>query len=167
MIIFFNNWLQKCQLCIDLQFSCSVMSDSVTPWTEASGASLSITNSWSLFKLMFMESVMPPNHLIICCSLHLLSSLFPSIRVWLIQWVSSSHQVAKVLEIQLQHQSIQWIFKIYFFYDWLVWSPCSPRESQELSPTPQFKSINSSAFSLLYGSTLTSIHDYWRNHSFA
>ena len=48
----------------------------------------------------------------------------------------------------------------------MVWSPCSPRDSQESSPTPQFKSINSSAFSLLYGPTLTSIHDYWKNHSF-
>ena len=44
--------------------------------------------------------------------------------------------------------------------------PCSPRESQESSPTPQFKSINSSALSFLYGPILTSIHDYWKNHSF-
>ena len=50
--------------------------------------------------------------------------------------------------------------------DWLVWSPCSPRDSQESSLTPQFKSINSSALSLFHGPTLTSIHDYWRNHSF-
>ena len=48
----------------------------------------------------------------------------------------------------------------------LVWSPCSPRDSQESSPTPQFKSINPSALSLSYGPTLTSIHDYWKNHSF-
>ena len=48
----------------------------------------------------------------------------------------------------------------------LVWSPCSSRDSQESSPTPQFKSINSLALSLLYGPTLTSIHDYWKNHSF-
>ena len=50
--------------------------------------------------------------------------------------------------------------------DWLVGSPCSPRDSQESSPTPQFKSINCSAFSLLYGPTLTSIHDFWKNYSF-
>ena len=49
---------------------------------------------------------------------------------------------------------------------WIVWSPCSPRDSQESSPTPQFKSINSLALSILYGPTLTSIHDYWKNHSF-
>ena len=48
---------------------------------------------------------------------------------------------------------------------WLVGSPCSPRDSQESSPTPQFKSINSSALSFPYSPTLTSIHDYWKNHS--
>ena len=77
----------------------------------------------------------------------------------LFKWVTSSHQVAKVLELQLQHQSFQWIFRTDFPWDWLVWSPCSPRDSQESSPTPQFKCIDSSALSLLYGPTLTSIHD--------
>ena len=57
------------------------------------------------------------------------------------QWVSSSHQVAKVLEFQLQHQSFQGIFRTDFPQDGLVWS-CSPRDSQESSSTPQFKSIN-------------------------
>ena len=84
----------------------------------------------------------------------------------LFQWVSSSHQVAKVLEFQLQHWSFQWIFRTDFLEDWLVWSPCSPRDSQESSPTPQLNSINSSALSLLYGPILTSIQDYWKNHSF-
>ena len=56
----------------------------------------------------------------------------------LVQWVSSLHQVAKVLE--LQHQSFQWIFRTDFLKNWLVGSPCSPRDSQESSPTPQFKS---------------------------
>ena len=49
--------------------------------------------------------------------------------------------------------------------DGLVGSPCSPRDSQESSPTPQFKSINSSALSFLHSPTLTSIHDHWKNHS--
>ena len=84
----------------------------------------------------------------------------------LFQWVSSSHQVAKVLELQLQNQSFQWIFRVDFLYDWVVWFPCSPRNSQDSSPTPQFESINSSVLNLLYGPTLTSIHDYWKNHSF-
>ena len=83
----------------------------------------------------------------------------------LFQWVNSSHQVAKVLELQLQHQFFQWVFRVGFLEDWLVWSPCSPRDSQKSSPAPQFKSINSSALSLLYGPTLTSVHDYWKNHS--
>ena len=48
---------------------------------------------------------------------------------------------------------------------WMVGSPCSPRDSQESSPTPQFKSINSSALSFLHSPTLTSIHDHWKNHS--
>ena len=82
------------------------------------------------------------------------------------QWVSSSHQVAKALELQLQHQSFQWIFRTDLLQNGLVGSPCSPRDSQESSPTPHFKSINSSALSFLYSATLTSIHDYWKNHSF-
>ena len=84
----------------------------------------------------------------------------------LFKWVSSSHQVAKVLEFQLQHQSFQWTFRTDFLEDGLVRSPCSSRDSQESSPTPQFKSISSSALSFLYNPTLTSIHDYWKNHSF-
>ena len=76
----------------------------------------------------------------------------------LFKWVSSSHQVAKVLEFQLQHQFFQWIFRTDFLSDWLVESPCSPRDSQESSPTPQFKSINL-VLSFLYSPTLISIHD--------
>ena len=78
----------------------------------------------------------------------------------------SSHQVAKVLEFQLLYQSFQWIFRTDFLQNGLVGSPCSPRDSLESSPTPQFKSINSSVLSFPYSSTLTSIHDYWKNHSF-
>ena len=81
----------------------------------------------------------------------------------LFQWVSSSHQVAQVLEFQLQHQSFQWIFRTDFLYDGLVRSPCNPGYSQESFPTPQFKRINSSVLSFLYSPTLTSIHDYWKN----
>ena len=76
----------------------------VTPWTAACQASLSITNSQSPPKPISIESVMTFKHLILCCPLLLLTSIFPSIR----EWVSSSHEVAKVLELQLQHQSFQW-----------------------------------------------------------
>ena len=77
-----------------------------------------------------------------------------------------SNQVANILEFQFQHQSFQWTFRTHFLWDGLAGSPCSPRDSQESSPTPQFKSINSSALSFPYSPTLTSIHDHWKNHSF-
>ena len=84
----------------------------------------------------------------------------------LFQWVSSSHQVAKILELQLQHQSFQRIFRTDFLYNKQVLSPCSPRNSQVSSPAPQFKSIHFSVLSLLYDPTLTSILDCWKKHSF-
>ena len=68
----------------------------VIPWNAAPQASLSITNSWNLVRLMSIELVMPSNHLILCCPLFLLPSIFSSIRIFF-QWVGSSHQVAKVL----------------------------------------------------------------------
>ena len=81
------------------------------------------------------------------------------------QWVSSSHEVAKVLEFQLQHHSFQRNPRADLLQNGLVGSPCSPRDSQESSPTPQVKSINSSALRFLHTPTLTSIHDHWKNHS--
>ena len=78
----------------------------VTPGTATCQASLSITDSWILFKLMSIESVMPSNHLILCYPLLFLPSIFPNIRVFSSESVNSSHQV-KVLEFQLQHQSFQ------------------------------------------------------------
>ena len=74
---------------------------------------------------------------------HPLSSPSPptfnlSLHQGLFKWVSSSRQVAKVLGFQFQHQSFQWIFRTDFLSDGLVGSPCSPRHSQESSPTPQF-----------------------------
>ena len=70
------------------------------------------------------------------------------------QWVSSSPPVAEVLQFQLQHQSIQWIVRVDFLWDGLVGSPCGPRDSQESSSTPQFKSINSLVLNCLYSPTL-------------
>ena len=85
-----------------------------------------------------------------------LSSPFPppfnlSLHQGTFNWVSSSHQVDKVLEFQLHHQSLQIILMTDFLYNGLVWSLCSSRDSQEFSSTPQFKSINSqhSAFFLV------------------
>ena len=95
-----------------VQFSHSVLFDSATPWTAAHQASLSIANSHSLFKLMSIKSVMPPNHLILCRPLLLSPSILPGIRVFsnesvlCIRW-------PKYWEFQ-QHQSFQWIFRTYF-----------------------------------------------------
>ena len=101
---------------------------------------------------------------------HPLSSPFPpapnpSQHQSLFQWVNSSHEVAKVLEFQLQHHSFQRTPMADLLQNGLVGSPCSPRDSQESSPTPQFKRINSSALSLLHNPTLTSIDDHRKNHS--
>ena len=76
----------------------------------------------------------------------------------LFQWVSSSNLVVKALEPQLEHQSFQWIFRIDFLQDWLVWSPCHPKDSQESSPTPQFKS--SSQIPAQYQSHLNNVFYY-------
>ena len=150
------------------QFSVSVQSLShvqlfATPWTAAHQASLSITNSWSPPKPMSIEPVMPSNHLIIYAPLLLLPSIFPSIRVfsnelpihirWPKYW-SLSFNISPSINTQ-----------DYLLQDRLVGSPCSPRDSQESSPTPEFKSINSSALSFLHSPTLTSIHDHQKNHS--
>ena len=94
------------------QFSRSVVTDSATLWTAAHQAFLSITNSWSLLKLTSIELVMPSNHLILS------SPSLPAFNHFqhqgLFKSVGSLHQVARVLEFQLQHQSIQWIFRTDF-----------------------------------------------------
>ena len=133
----------------------------VTPWTGAHQASLSFTVSRNLFKFMFTKLVMTSSRLILCHP-----SFPPVLNLFqdqgLFQWVGSSPQVAKGLEPQLHLQSFQWIFRTDFLYYVLVWSPCRPRDSQEPSPTPQFRSINSLALSFLHSPTLTSIHDHWK-----
>ena len=112
-----------------------------TPWIGARQASLSITNSRSSLRLMSIESVMPSSHLILCHPLLLPASIpapNPSQHQSLFQWVNSSHEVAKVLEFQLQHHSFQGNPRANLLQNGLVGSPCSPRDSQESSPTPQF-----------------------------
>ena len=140
------------------------MSDSATPWTAACQDSLSITSSQNLLKLISIESMMPSNHLILCRPLFFLLSIFPSMRVfsndsvlhirWPKYWIFS-------LSIS---PSNEYSGLISFRIDWF--DPLAVRDSQESSPTPQFKSINSSVISFLHGPILTSIHDYWKNHSF-
>ena len=135
----------------------------VTPWTAAHQASLSITNSQSLLKLMSIESVMPSNHLILCRPLLLLPSVFPRIRVcsnesalhirWPKYW-SFSFNISPSNE----HSGL-----ISFRMDWL--DLLAVQGTLKSFPTPQVKSINSLAFSFLYSPILTSIHDHWKNHS--
>ena len=86
-----------------VKFTCSVLSDSATRWTAAHQASLSITNSWSLPKLMSIKSVIPSNRLLLSPS----PAFNLSQHQCLFKLVSSLHQVAKVLEFQLQHQFFQ------------------------------------------------------------
>ena len=99
----------------------------MTLWTEAHLASLSISNYRNLSKLMSIESVMPSSHFILCRTLLLQPSIFPSIRVFsnesgLFKWVSSLHELAKVVEFQLQHQSFQWTPRTDLLQDGLVGS---------------------------------------------
>ena len=141
------------------------MSIFATPWTAVHQASLSITNSWNLLKLMSISSMRPSKYFI-----PLLSPSSPDFNLFqhqgLLQWISSLHQVTKLLEFQFQYQSLPLIFRTDSLWDGLVGSPCSPMNSQESSPTPQFKRINSVALSFLYSVTLTSVQYYWKNHSF-
>ena len=101
----------------------------VTPWIAERHASLSMANSQSLPELISMESVMPSSHLILCRLLLLLSPIPPSISLF--QWVNSSHDVAKVLEFQLQHHFLQRNPKTDLL-NGLVGSPCSPKDSSRV-----------------------------------
>ena len=133
----------------------------VTPWTAACQASLSITNSQTLLKLMSSESVMPSNHLILCHPLLLLPSVFPSIRVFsnesvlCVRWpiIGAS---ALVLPTNIQD---------WFPLGWTGWISLQSKRLSVSSLTPQFKSINSLALSFPHSPILTSIHDHWKNHS--
>ena len=134
----------------------------VTPWTAAHQASLSYTNSWSLLKLMSIESAMPSNHLILCCPLLLLPLIPPSIRVfssestlhmrWPKYWsfsfsISPSSEQPRLISPRM---------------DWL---DLLAVQGTLKSLLQQFKRINSSVLSFLYSPTLTSINDHWKNHS--
>ena len=138
---------------------------SATPQTAAHQASLSFTTSRSLLKLMSIESMMPSNYRILCCHLLLLALIFPSIRVF--SSGSALHiRWPKYWSFSFSISPSNEIFRVDFLY-WLVWSPCCPlRDSQESFPAPQLESINFLALSFLYGPTLTTIDDYWKNHSF-
>ena len=135
----------------------------VTPWTETKQASLSITNSQSLLKLMSIESVMPFNYLILYRPLLFPLSIFPSIRVisnesvlhirWPKYW-SFSYSISP---------SNEYTGLISFRMDWL---DLASRDSEEPSQHRSSKASILPVLSIIYSPTLTSIHDYWKNHSF-
>ena len=145
-------WLSSVQSLSHVQFFAA-------PWIAAHQASLSITNSGSLLKLMSIESVMISNHLILCHPLLLLPSIFPASGSFLMSrfFTSGGQSIGVSASASILPMNIQ---------DWfpLGWTSC-PRDSQESSPTPQFKSINSLVLSFLYSPNHTSMHDHWKNHS--
>ena len=135
----------------------------VTPWTATHQTPLFSTIARNLFRFMSIESVMLSNHLILCCPLLLLPSVFPSIKVFSnelavdIRWPEYGN-----FSISLSNEYSGLIsFRIGWFDLFAVQGTLKC-----LSPAPQFKSINSLVLSLLYGPTLTSIHDHWKNYSF-
>ena len=146
-----------------LLFSRSTVSNSATLLTATHQASLSFSISQSFCKLISIESMMPCNQLIFCLPLLFLPSLFPSIRVFF--RVCSLNQMAEVNWSFSISPSNEYSGLISFTIAWFDLLAVQG-DSQESSPAPQFESINSLVLSLLYGSTLTSIHDYWKNHSF-
>ena len=105
-----------------------------TPWIAAHQSSLSFTNIWT-YAHQVGDAIQPSYPVLFP------SPPAPNPPQFLFQWVNSSHEVAKVLEFQLQHQFFQWTPRTDLLQDGLVGSPCCPRDSQESSPTPQFKSI--------------------------
>ena len=160
-----HSYVIEIRLLHSVQFS-SVQSLSrvrlfVTPWNTARQAFLYVTISRSSL-IHRVSDAIQPSHPWLSPSPHALN---PSQHQSLFQWVNSSHEVAKILEFQLQHHSFQRNSRADLLQNGLVGSPCSPRDSQDSSPTPQFKRINSSALSLLHSPTLTSIHDHRKNHS--
>ena len=135
-----------------------------TSWTAACQTSLSITTSQSSLRLQSIESVMPSNHFILCRPLLLPPVIFSSIRIFSNESVLRIRcQSIGILSCSIS-ASNEYSGLISFRMDWL--DLLAPRDSQESSPTPQFKSISSSVLSFLYSTSLTSIPDYWKNHSF-
>ena len=135
----------------------------MTPRTAARQASLAITNSKSPPKHMSIKSVMPSNHVILCHPLLFMPSIFPSIRVFskdsffCIRW-PKYWSFSFSISLSNEYSGL-----IYFRMDLL--DLLAVQGTLKSSPTPQFKSINSSALSFLHSPNLTSIHDYWKNHS--
>ena len=163
----FRRFFQNAEVPMECVFSAVQLLSGVwlfaTPWTAARQASLSITNSRSPPKPMSIESALPSNHLICSHFLLTLPSIFPA---------SGSFPMSQLFASRGQNirvSALTWVLSIniqdWSPLRWTGWMSCSPRDSQESPPTPQFKSTSSSVLSFLYSPTLTSIHDHWKNHS--
>ena len=154
MAIISVQFVSVAQLCLTL----------CNPWTAACQASLSITNSGSLLKLISIESVMPSNHPILCRPFLLPPSIFPSTRVFssesflCIRWPKYWSFIFSI------SPSSEYSELISFRIDWF--DLFAVQGIFESSPIPQFKSIHSSGLSFLYSPTLPSIHDHWKNYNF-
>ena len=143
------------------------MSDSfATSWTAACQASLSITNSWSLLKLMSIELVMPSKHLILCRPLLPLPSIFPSIRVFSIESALPIRWPKYWRFIFSISLSNEYSGLISFRMDWLDLLAVQGTLKSFLQYHSSKASILFLMLSFLYSPTLTSIHDYWKNHNF-
>ena len=147
-----------------VQFSHSVMSDSLGPHGLQHTRLPCPSPSPRVYSthVHWVSNTTQPSHPLLSPSP---PAFYLSQHQGLFKWISSSHQVAKVLEFQLQHQSFQWIFRTDFLWDGLVGSPCCPRDSQESSPTPQFKSINFSVLSFLYSKLILILYKQWTDFS--
>ena len=148
-----------------LQFSRSVMSDSLPPHGLQHDRLPVHHQILSLLKFMSIKSVMPSNHLILYHPLLLLLSIFPRVRVFLKEPILHMRW-PKYWNFSFNISPSNEYSGLICFTMYCLGSSCCPRDSQESFPTPQFKSINSLALSFPYSPTLTSIHDYWKNHSF-
>ena len=142
-------WIVFCGHCVVAK-SCLTLWLFMIPWTAAHQAPLSSTVSWSLLKFMSIESAMHPtiSSSVIPVSSRLQS--FPASGPFLMSQIfaSSGQSIRALASASILPMNIQ------------DWSPCSPRDSEESSPTPLFESISSPVLSLLYGPTLTSVHDH-------
>ena len=164
---YFPSWLMMLNVlpcAYSVQLSRSVICDSVTPWTAACQASLSITNSWSLLKLMSIESVMSSDHLILCCPLLLPPSIFPSIRVFSNESVSSLHQEAKSIGVSPSASFLPMNIQDWSPLEWIGWISLPSKGLSRVFSNTTVQKHQSLALSFLYSPTLTSIHDCWKNH---
>ena len=153
----FESWLTRI-ICCSVAKSCRTLCD---PWTIARCPPLSpevCSNSCPLSQWCYLTVLSCATPFFFCLQ------SFPTLGSFQMSWLFTSG--GQSIGASVLPSSLQWIFRVDFLQDWLIWSLSCPKDSQEFSAVSQFKSINSLVLSLLYVSTLTSIHDYWKNYSF-